>query len=398
MDRVCLLVNLGDDSLGETWHASMSTLDPCFKVQFADSRAAALNIIKGAEVVQLVLFAEEFTDDLQAILEAYRDTTGIPDFQAIVCDEPSPKFMALAFDQGIDQFLARANWPVEVAAMSRQIKDCLLEPNSAELATLVAAKVLSSKDQDQVLAVQANLAELATYDYRAAYLLGKASEAVEQMDAAITFFKTAARMNQMFRPSRTSLGEALLITGKIDDAIAVFQKLEATNPYNMETTAALAAAYIEKGEFDNAGKCLKAIERSSSDSRHKLELQGLELLKRRKFDELLALLPKMQEVSVYFASRVNQAGIQLTQAGNGKTAFSLYDAVHPIVPKDVQSKITINAALALRQMGEYKRAMAYLARCEQEYGGSFSRLQKIRDTISQEYANSSGNKGAKAAS
>jgi tetratricopeptide (TPR) repeat protein len=94
----------------------------------------------------------------------------------------------------------------------------------------------------------------------------------------------------------------------------------------------------------------------------------------------------MKDVGPYFAAKLNDLGIKLSQAGKGKSALSLYNKAHKVVRPELKYKISLNSALACRKLGEYEAGLKYVARCAKEFGSMYPKLQKIKETMLKEQA------------
>jgi tetratricopeptide (TPR) repeat protein len=87
-----------------------------------------------------------------------------------------------------------------------------------------------------------------------------------------------------------------------------------------------------------------------------------------KIGEAFQLMDQMSEVGPFFAAKLNELGIRLSQAGKGKSALALYQKAHKIVRSELKYKISLNAALACRRLQEFDMALKYIIRCRKEYG------------------------------
>lgn len=382
MDWTCLLVDLTGANLAQAGQEKMAELELAADLTFAASREEAVAVFGSGSVLTQVIFAKENGPELQALLKAFQTHVGcLTEFQAIVCDEPDPALMAGAFEFGIEQFFSLATWPSEVAALTRHAAQLAADPSSAEAKTLALSRSIKGADQSEIKRATENLGDLAEYDYRAAFAKGKAAEAQGDYNAACDAFSSARGMNKMFRPSASSLGETLLVTGKVDEALDVFKQLEKTNPYDFERKANLAAAYIEKGDFAQAQKYVDAAEKLAPGHSKILEAKAQVLLCTGKVGDAFKLMDGMSDVGPFFAAKLNELGIQLSQAGKGKSALALYQKAHKIVRSELRYKISLNAALACRRLQAWDMALKYAHRCEKEFGASFPKLEKIKETI-----------------
>jgi len=105
-------------------------------------------------------------------------------------------------------------------------------------------------------------------------------------------------------------------------------------------------------------------------------------------------MDQMSNVGPFFAAKLNDMGIKLSQAGKGKSALALYQKAHKVVRADLKYKISLNAALACRRLGEYDMGLKYVARCAKEYGSMYPKLAKIKETMLKEQAAKAAEGGA----
>lgn len=382
MEWTCLLVDLTGGDLAQTWQEKTAGQEFATSLSFVASREEAEVMLNGGSVLLQVIFAKDNSGDVQSLLKSFQSNVGcISEFQGIVCDEPSPVFMAGVFEFGIEQFIATATWVKDVAAVTRNAMTLMNDPSSAEAKTVALSRSIRSADQAAIKKAASAIGDMAEYDYRLAHAKGKAAEATGDYSGAAQAFGSARGMNKMFRPSAASLGETLLVTGKIDEALDVFKSLEKTNPYDVERKANLAAAYVEKGDFAMAQRYVDAAVKLAPTNSKVLEAKAQVLLCTGKVGDAFKLMDDMSEVGPFFAAKLNELGIQLSQAGKGKSALALYQKAHKIVRPELKYKITLNAALACRRLKAWDMALKYVARCEKEFGGNFPKLQKIRESI-----------------
>ncbi len=383
MDWTCLLVDLTGGDLAQTWQEKTAGQEFATSLSFVGSREEAEVMLNGGSVLVQIIFAKENSGDVQSLLRSFQANVGcIAEFQGIVCDEPSPVFMAGVFEFGIEQFIASTTWTKDVAAITRNAVTLMSDAQSAEAKTVALSRSIRSADQAAIKKAASAIGDMAEYDYRLAYAKGKAAEATGDYNGAAQAFGSARGMNKMFRPSAASLGETLLVTGKIDEALDVFKSLEKTNPYDVERKANLAAAYVEKGDFAMAQRYVDAAVKLAPSNSKVLEAKAQVLLCTGKVGDAFKLMDDMSEVGPFFAAKLNELGIQLSQAGKGKSALALYQKAHKIVRPELKYKISLNAALACRRLKAWDMALKYVSRCEKEFGGNFPKLQKIRESIS----------------
>jgi tetratricopeptide (TPR) repeat protein len=378
----CLLVDLDGEGLAQSWQAAAEGHDFGMHLSYVGSEAEALAMLNAGTVLVQIIFAKAATVEVQSLLKCFQNNVGaVAEFQALVCDEPDPKFMAGVFEFGVEQFLSPSAWAKEAAAVTRNAAALMADASSAEAKSVALTRTIRSADQAAITRVAKELDQLVEYDFRAAYAVGRAAEATGDYVGAVDAFGKSRQMNAMFRPSSSSLGESLLVIGKVDEALDVFQKLERTNPYDVERKANIASAYVEKGDFEAAQRYVDEAQRLAPNNSRVLEARAQVLLCVGKIGEAFKLMDDMSEVGPFFAAKMNELGIQLSQAGKGKSALALYQKAHKIVRPELRYKISLNAALACRRLKAWDLALKYLVRCQKEYGAAFSKIDKIRESI-----------------
>ena len=103
-----------------------------------------------------------------------------------------------------------------------------------------------------------------------------------------------------------------------------------------------------------------------------------------KIDDALALMSTLDEIGPFFAAKLNEIGIKLSQEGHGDQAIQLYEKAHSVIHDSLKYKISMNLALAYRRSKELKKAYSYAERCEVEYGESFEKIEKVKTALKRE--------------
>ena len=381
MDNTCLIVDLEGKLAG--WRDELSPEEFPVDISYAASVDEALVNLSTGSVAMMVVVKDAIDDDLRKVLEVFQLNVGaLAEFQIIVSD-PDPQFMAGVYEFGIESFLDPDEWQEGLKAFAENVCEVLADDNSAEAKMIKLTRTVRSQDKAAIAQVQAEMGDLGDYDYRAAYANGKAAEASGNYEKAVESFSTARSMNKMFRPSSSKLGETLLITGKTDQAIELFEELEKTNKSDFSRKTQLASAYVEKGDFDKAESFMAQAKELSPTNPKVKEVKAQILLCTGKIQDALKEMDGMSEVGPFFAAKLNEMGIKLSQQGEGKSAITLYQKAYKIVREDLRYKISLNAALACRRLNRPDLSLKYLDRCEQEFGGSFPKLEKIRAAVKQ---------------
>lgn len=382
MSWTCLIVDLMEPNRSDSWQAAIEGKDFGCEPHYMTSAIEAHAALTSGSVLVMALFAKESSGEVQSLLRAFQANVGcLADFQAVICDDPDPKFIAGVFEQGIEQFVGTSQWATELALISRKAVALVEDPQTPESKTFNLMRAIRASDQATIQSAAKELDEMAAYDFRMAFAKGKAAEATGDYNGAVDAYASASGMNKMFRPSTASLGETLLVTGRVDEALEVFKNLEKTNPYDVDRKASIAVAYVEKGDFEMAQKYVDEASKLAPSSSRMLEAKAQVLLCTGKINDAFKLLDDMSEVGPFFAAKLNELGIQLSQAGKGKSALALYQKAHKIVRPELRYKISLNASLACRRLKAWDMAIKYLARCQKEYGAPYPKLDKLREAI-----------------
>lgn len=381
MDRVCLLVDIDLQGLDQTWadqaegnsypltlsYVTMDEVRPMFET---------------GSVGAMIIFAEKSHPDVMSCLELFKKYVGpLAEFQAIVASDPDPEYMSEVFEFGIEKFFLPENWAREVEALCEHVATRLSDRDGIESKAIKLNHSIVYGDQAQINQSQDALGDAHSWDYVAAFVKANALQAVGKFNEAAEAFRSSQNMNKMFRQASSGLGESLLVLGKVDEAIEILERLEKQNPRHVERKAHLATAYMEKGDKAKAESLLAEAEAIDPKHPRLLEARAEILLVEGKVGEAFKMMDDLHDVGPFFAAKLNEMGIKLSQQGKGKSAMALYKKAHKIVRHELQYKISLNAALACYRMGEYQIALQYLTRTEKEFGGRYEKVDKIRGAI-----------------
>ena len=382
VDWTCLLVDLAGLNVAESLSSSVTGESFGMRLHCVQSAAAADMELQSGNVLLQLVFARQISEDLLRVLAAFQRQVGsLPDFQAIICDDPSPLLMAGVFEFGIDKFVATSYWPREVPIMARQALGLLADSLSSEARILAVSAAIRRGDFGAVKKAAELISESAPYDFRLAQTKGKAAEVVGDYGQAVEGYAAAAGANKMYRPAMTAVGEALLVVGRAPEALDVFRSLEATNPNDAERKAMMVSAYLELRDFNAAMSYLE--EATSLLARHPRVVQAQihTLIYSDRIGEAMPLLDQLSDVGAFFAAKLNEAGIRLSQNGQGRNALALYNKAHKIVCPELRYIISLNAALACRRLKDWQLALKYCIRCESEFGELFPRLAVVKQSV-----------------
>lgn len=386
MDWTCLLVDFSASSLDTTWLEESTKHDFGTKVYYTKNLEEARIILGSGKVLTMIVFAKQNSGEIAALLREFQIQVGcLPEFQAIVCNDPPPTLMAGVFDFGIDKFIAVSHWAKNAAAVTQNALALVQDGESAEAKTIALTRAIRAADWKTLRRTARELGALSSSDYRAAHAKGKAAEAAGDYDEAASAYREARSMNKMFRPAAVSLGEALIITGNFDAAIEIFTLLNKTNPSDVARKCDLASAYIAKGDMEKARAFIDAASQlvppGVTPDPRLAEVKVEILAATGDINGTLALMDSVSEAGAVFADRLNESAIKLAQSGKGDQALAIYEKAHGIVLQELRYKISLNAAMACWRLRDWAKASEYATRCEQEHGTSFYKLEKLKEAI-----------------
>lgn len=381
MERICILLDLNNQGLDQSWSELVSDQNYALKLCCVSTDELAPMLETGS-VVAMVVFAEKAQQAVAHSLNLFRKFVGpIPSFQAIVAEDPDPFLISQVFEYGVEEFMTQVEWPMQLVEFTEKVSGLINDPHSIEAKTLKVNWSIVYGDQGQILQSKEALGDAANYDYVAAYAKANALQAVGQFGEAVEAFRASERLNKTFRMASSGLGESLLVMGKVDEAIEIMERLERQNNLSVERKTTLATAYMEKGDKEKSDEMLRQAEGLAPGHPRILEAKAEILLAEGKVGEAFKMMDNLQDVGPSFAAKLNEMGIKLSQQGKGKNALALYKKAHKIVRHELRYKISLNAALACYRLTDYQVALQYLARCEKEFGGPYEKVEKVRQAI-----------------
>jgi tetratricopeptide (TPR) repeat protein len=353
---------------------------------FASVTEAKLQIQNG-EVVAAVFFASSSSIELSSLLSQFKQSVGaIPILQAVVCSHPSPLFLSELFEFGIEQFFSVESWAADLVDFTTAVAPLAANADLPEAKAIALSRAIESGDQAKIKELIRLIEPEAKYDYVASYAKGRALEAVSDFEGAAAAFSHTRKLNKLFRIAITSLGENHMISGRIDEAIALFESLERVSPQDASRKATLATAYDAKGDKAKAAEYTQAAEKLFPAHPRVIEARAQMLLSAGKIGEAFKIMDNIVNAGAFFAAKLNEMGIKLSLAGKGENALALYEKAHRVVRPELRYKISLNAALASHRLNDFQNAMVYLDRSQKEYGGTFEKLEKIRQVVKKNLA------------
>lgn len=383
MQGICLFVDIDQKGLSQDWQAPIAAKVFPMKIRTAVGAEAALKIIKTESLQALVLFGSgEHHIDMEETLAAFHKKNGIfPDFQMIICDDPKPTFMAQMFEFGVDKFANLQDWIDEVTIFLTQTNQVLNDEEAPYQKCVKLNRVVQDAVQSKIASLEKSLTIESTYSIQAAHSRAKALEAGGNYEEALAALENTSKLNSIYIPTKSSIGDNLFLNGQTDQAIQVFEDLEKRNKYSYDRKLQLANAYSERGELVVANRYIEEAIALNPKSKRTLEAKVYWLLASQKISEALGLMDQLEDVGPKLVSKINSLAVTMSQQGKGKSALLLYNKAHKIIKKSLKYKVSLNAALACHRIKEYDEALKYLDRSEKEYGGRYPKLIKIRAIV-----------------
>jgi len=384
MSNECLIIDLSDSGLAQSWHDETSKTSFAMTIKVLSDLKSLKQELSNQNTSAIMVFVSDYSSTLQKTLRQIFSAGFTTPFVAIVCDSPSDKLLMTVYEYGIDEFLGLPYLKTKAVDQFKKWQ-ALLENKEIPLTKIqkIHRTLALSKRPNYAKMCSALEADVDS-SAEAAFVKGKTHEADNSYKQAIDSYKLAKETNGMFRPSIMRLGELLLLVGKSDEALNVFSELESTNPLHAERKGLIAMCYVAKGETEQAQKYLETGKKIDPEDLKIAEASAGWLLHHEKIDEALEMMSTLDEIGPFFAAKLNEIGIKLSQEGHGDQAIQLYEKAHSVIHDSLKYKISMNLALAYRRSKELKKAYSYAERCEAEFGESFDKLEKVKTALKRE--------------
>lgn len=298
---------------------------------------------------------------------------------AVVCPRFDGRLLAVAYEYGVESFFTMEQWQHEgqgwLAALDKSLTGSVWRFAHG------LTRMLRSGDhvglQRALLGVDRNL----ECDYRVNFVVGKAQEVLGNFPAAAGSFKNAMERNPHFVLAKAAYAATLSQMGQKDEALQIQEGLQKQNGGSVERQLALAALHMERGDLAKAEEFATAAEKFSGVDPRALEARAQILLTQGNTKDLMPLLDQIGEGGQLLAARLNDMAINMAKAGNIAGALELYRKTHKIVRSDLKFKVTLNIALTYLKTQQFEKCTQALDQCENEFGGPFEKLTKMREVV-----------------
>jgi tetratricopeptide (TPR) repeat protein len=193
--------------------------------------------------------------------------------------------------------------------------------------------------------------------------LGNALVKTGRLKEAIAQFRMALSFAPDYVQARDNLAGALFLNGDIEEAIAQYRKVLEINPHYVEAYNNLGNVLDAKGRADEAialyGKAL-AIKPDYVEARYDL---GLALFKQGELDEAIAQYRKTLEINPDYVNARNNLGIALFQKGEMDEAIAQCRKVLAFKPDYAEARnnlglVLVNAGKTDEAIAQYRKALA----------------------------------------
>lgn len=373
-----LIVNLREDCNPGMFEDKISKLGLESNIKIAYTPEECSDLVKKFHFHSLICFPENFERSFENTIKFYQDFQNcLPDFQFIVCSNPSPMDIMKAYEFGLEQFIAEDQWQNILDGTLNDITQTLSISDSLESLVLNLYVELKNSDNKSKFPIPQKQLENAQNDFIMAFNCGRIYEGKGSYLEAIDMYRLSLELNHMFRPAANYLGELLLGVGRVDEAVSVLEKLDRTHKNYLIRTMTLANAYCEKGDIKKAKECIRVAEEKNALKSKVLESKVHVLLATNRIGEAVKILDQLNEVGPHLASKLNEIGVKLSKAGKCESALVLYKKAHRVVKDELKYKISLNAALACHRNNQNELALKFAKRCKEEFGSSFPKLEKI---------------------
>ena len=205
-----------------------------------------------------------------------------------------------------------------------------------------------------------------------------------RVEEAVTHYRKALQLNPENMEAHNNLGNALLQQGGVDGAILQFQTALQINSNSSDAHYNLGNALLRKGSVDEAilqFQTALQIKPGAADTHVNL---GNALLQKARVDDAIAEFQKALQINADSSDAHYNLGNALLQKGRADEAISEYQKVLQIKPDYVEAHNNLSAALLQRgrvdeAISEYQKALQIKPDyADAEYNLAHALLQKGR--------------------
>jgi len=243
------------------------------------------------------------------------------------------------------------------------------------------AELCEKNDLFRISAMTASVVILAGFVYLTKYQ-------IKNWKDNVTLFSYTLKVDPQNFFAHNSLGSALLLEGKTDEAINHFLEAIKNEPGYYSAHFNLASAYLELGKYQDAVEHYKLsfIEKEDAGGFNNV---GFALLKQKKYDEAEVWFKKAIELdSNLLDARINLANTY-RDSGKLEEAIAQYKEILKIKPDSLS--IVNQLGLALAKTGKLQDALEVFKRCvdsnpnseeyQRNYGNALSDLGRNEEAI-----------------
>jgi len=185
-------------------------------------------------------------------------------------------------------------------------------------------------------------------NYGACSSLGNALLAEGRVDEALDQFREAVRLRPDSVETHNNLGAALGRKGQVDEAISQFEEAIRLQPYFTEAHSNLAKALDDAGRLDEAVKEYQEVLKLKSDSLIARNSLGIVLAKKGLLDEAIRQFQAAIQMNPVDSSSHNNLGIALSQKGQAAEAIAEFREAIRLDPGNVSAQQNLNAVLNIK--------------------------------------------------
>ncbi len=353
------------------------------KVKFVRSEEAAIEIINHEQVIGIALATSNFTTEVEAILQAFHRNSGyLQEFQLIINSQPDPWMMANFLEYGVDRFCSDTDWIDGVYAWSQDIVSILETEGRPELAIFQLTRDLKTGNDKAIEEAMNTLNKFSPDDPQASFARGLFEMSTNRIRQAMDSLGKASQTSRFFRTASLAYSQTLIAGGQAEQAVAILQRLQKTNPKFGPILLNLVGAYSALGQLDKAKEALKELSSCDLGDDSAIAIASIRLyFAEDRFDEAIALVSKLTNLSKQDISFLIKCGLTLTKRNLPNFASRLYRQAHKASPDDEKYRVSLNAALSAYHFKEYDLALMYLSRAKDEQNCDESEISSVENAI-----------------